>query len=113
MVVRRISSPVFVGRHSELAALDAMQARAGNGDGSAVLVEGEAGIGKSRLMAQLESRGRAAGVAVLVGECLPLAEGELVRPDRGFAAVSDVGSLGARGARAGVACGNGNAVARG
>jgi DNA-binding CsgD family transcriptional regulator len=77
MVVRRISSPVFVGRRSELAALDTVLARAGNGDGSAVLVEGEAGIGKSRLMARLESRGRAAGLAVLVGECLPLAEGEL------------------------------------
>ena len=77
MVIRRISSPVFVGRRSELAALDAVLARAGNGNGSPVLVEGEAGIGKSRLMALLESRGRAAGVAVLVGECLPLAEGEL------------------------------------
>jgi DNA-binding CsgD family transcriptional regulator/tetratricopeptide (TPR) repeat protein len=77
MVVRRISSPVFVGRRPELAALDAVLARAGNGDGSAVLVEGEAGIGKSRLMARLESRGRAAGLTVLAGECLPLAEGEL------------------------------------
>jgi DNA-binding NarL/FixJ family response regulator/tetratricopeptide (TPR) repeat protein len=77
MVVRRISSPVFVGRRSELAALDAVLARAVNGDGSAVLVEGEAGIGKSRLMAQFESCGRAAGLAVLAGECLPLAEGEL------------------------------------
>jgi predicted ATPase len=77
MVVRRISSPVFVGRSSELAALDAVLARAVGSDGSAVLVEGEAGIGKSRLMAQLESRARAAGLAVMVGECLPLAEGEL------------------------------------
>jgi predicted ATPase len=77
MVVRRISSPVFVGRRSELDALDSVLTRAGNGDGSAVLVEGEAGIGKSRLMARLESRGRAAGLAVLVGECLPLAEGGL------------------------------------
>src|SRR5262245_41833168 len=76
-VVGRISSPVFVGRHSELAALDAVLARAGNGDGCAVLVEGDAGIGKSRLMARLESRGRDTGLAVLVGECLPLAEGEL------------------------------------
>ena len=77
MGVRRISSPVFVGRRSELAALDAMLALARDGDGSVVLVEGEAGIGKSRLMARLESRAGAAGVAVLVGECLPLAEGEL------------------------------------
>ena len=77
MVVGRISSPVFVGRRAELAALDAVLARAGTGAGSAVLVEGEAGIGKSRLMARLEARGRAAGLAVLAGECLPLAGGEL------------------------------------
>jgi predicted ATP-dependent serine protease len=64
MVVRRMSSPAFVGRRSELAALDAVLARAGKGDGSAVLVEGEAGIGKSRLMARLESRGRAAGLSI-------------------------------------------------
>ena len=68
---------MFVGRRPELAALDAVLARAGDGDGCTVLVEGEAGIGKSRLMARLESRGRAAGMAVLAGECLPLAEGEL------------------------------------
>jgi len=68
---------VFVGRHAELAALDSILARAANGAGSAVLVEGEAGIGKSRLMARLASRGRAASLTVLAGECLPLAEGEL------------------------------------
>src|SRR5215472_4959299 len=77
MVVRRISSPVFVGRRPELAALDEVLARAGTGAGSMVLVEGEAGIGKSRLMARLESRARAAGLAVLAGECLPLVGGEL------------------------------------
>src|SRR5215475_5811058 len=80
MVVGRISSPVFVGRRSELAALDEVLARAGTGAGSMVLVEGEAGIGKSRLMARLESRARAAGLAVLAGECLPLAGASLLSP---------------------------------
>jgi len=113
MVVRRISSPVFVGRRLELAALDEVLARAANGDGSAVLVEGEAGIGKSRLMARLESRGRASGLPVLVGECLPLAEGELafapivaaLRP-----VMLDPEVL--AGARARAACGAGRAMAR-
>jgi DNA-binding CsgD family transcriptional regulator/tetratricopeptide (TPR) repeat protein len=76
-VARRISSPRFVGRSVELGVLDAALARAAAGAGRAVLVEGEAGIGKSRLMAQLESRAGARGAAVLAGECLPLAEGEL------------------------------------
>jgi DNA-binding CsgD family transcriptional regulator/tetratricopeptide (TPR) repeat protein len=50
---------------------------ASRGTGGAVLVRGEAGIGKSRLMAELEARAVAAGAMVLVGECLELAEGQL------------------------------------
>jgi DNA-binding CsgD family transcriptional regulator/tetratricopeptide (TPR) repeat protein len=45
--------------------------------GSAVLVAGEAGIGKSRLISELAARARASGVTVLVGECIPVGEGEL------------------------------------
>ena len=70
---------MFVGRRPQLAALDAVLARAGNGDGSAVLVEGEAGIGKSRLMARLESRAGAADVTVLVGAAYALNELGLVQ----------------------------------
>jgi predicted ATPase len=76
-MVGRISSPRFVGRVEELGALGDMLARTASGHGGAVLVSGEAGIGKSRLVSELEERARAAGVAVLVGECLELAEGEL------------------------------------
>lgn len=39
---------------------------------------GDAGIGKSRLVAELEERARGRDVRVLVGECVDLAEGELV-----------------------------------
>ena len=42
-----------------------------------MLVAGDAGIGKSRLVAELEERARERDVRVLVGECVELAEGEL------------------------------------
>ncbi|MBV9196257.1 MAG: AAA family ATPase [Solirubrobacterales bacterium] len=51
--------------------------RAAAGTGGAILVAGEAGIGKSRLVAEFETRARAAGAVVLTGECVELAEGEL------------------------------------
>ena len=61
--VPRTASGPLVGRVEELAALiaaiDACQA---TGHGSTVLVEGEAGIGKSRLLAEAESVARQAGL---------------------------------------------------
>ena len=42
-----------------------------------MLVAGEAGIRKSRLVAELGTRALAAGTLVLAGECVELAEGEL------------------------------------
>ncbi len=67
-----------MGRVAELAALEALLGRSADGSGGAVLVAGEAGVGKSRLVSELVARARAAGRArVLVGECVELAEGEL------------------------------------
>ncbi len=66
----------FVGRASELARLEAAYARAASGAGSLVLVVGEAGIGKSRLIDRF-----AAGVPpdcrVVRGGCLELTAGEM------------------------------------
>jgi DNA-binding CsgD family transcriptional regulator len=76
-VVGRVSSPQFIGRRDELAALGAALARAEQGSGSVVLVAGEAGMGKSRLISELAGRAAATGMTVIVGECLPLGEGEL------------------------------------
>src|ERR1044071_1342267 len=72
-----VSSSVFVGREQELAALEAAVARADSGEGAVVLLAGESGIGKSRLIGELSERARAGGATVLTGECLELAEGEL------------------------------------
>src|SRR6516162_4809920 len=72
-----MAAPVFVGRARELAELDAALGRVREGRPSAVLVGGEAGVGKSRLAGEFGARARAAGaVRVLCGHCLDLsAEG--------------------------------------
>src|SRR5262245_53936270 len=49
-VTRRLSSPVFVGRRPELDRLEAAAERATEGRPSVVVVGGEAGVGKSRLI---------------------------------------------------------------
>ncbi len=72
-----VSSPRFIGRDAELAALDGALARAEAGEGAVVLIAGESGIGKSRLIAEFSAGARARGASVLVGECLQLTEGEL------------------------------------
>src|SRR6266545_4704297 len=68
----RVASPTFVGRVEELGVLEAAQERAANGEPAVVLVGGEAGIGKTRLMAELADRRRAVGARVLVGGCLSI-----------------------------------------
>src|SRR5215469_15860484 len=72
-----MAAAVFVGRARELAELDAALGRVREGRPSAVLVGGEAGVGKSRLVGEFGARARAAGaVRVLSGYCLDLsAEG--------------------------------------
>ena len=67
-----MSSPVLVGRSGQLSALDTALAEAGRGSPSAVMVGGEAGVGKSRLVSEFAGRSRGAGVRVLMGGCLEL-----------------------------------------
>jgi predicted ATPase len=67
-----VSSPVLVGRSGQLSALDAALAETGRGSPSAVMVGGEAGVGKSRLLIEFAERSRGTGVQVLIGGCLEL-----------------------------------------
>ena len=76
-IVGRVSSPRFVDRRRELAAIEAALARTRGGCGSVVFVGGEAGIGKSRLISELAGGAEREGMTVVVGECLPLGDGEL------------------------------------
>jgi hypothetical protein len=69
-VSRRLSSPALIGRDGELSQLDALRSRAASGRGAVVLLEGEAGVGKSRLLAEVVARSRRAGAGVLVGRAV-------------------------------------------
>jgi DNA-binding CsgD family transcriptional regulator/tetratricopeptide (TPR) repeat protein len=68
---------VFVGRADELGRLERALAAAASGSGAAALVAGDAGIGKTRLTAELAARAEAAGFRTLVGRCLDLVGTEL------------------------------------
>ena len=72
VVLRRVSSPTFVGRADELAVLDSAVARASEGVPAFAFVAGESGVGKSRLVREFEARTAATGARVLVGHCLEL-----------------------------------------
>jgi nucleoside-triphosphatase THEP1 len=62
-------SHAFVGRRGELAELEAARERAGAGRGSLVILTGEPGIGKTRLLDELASRARPRGCDVFLGRC--------------------------------------------
>jgi DNA-binding CsgD family transcriptional regulator len=73
----RVSRPSFVGRAEELRRLEAALDRAGAGQPGTVLVGGEAGVGKTRLVGELAVRAEAGGARVLAGGCIELGEGTL------------------------------------
>ena len=63
------AAPAMVGRAAETARLTAHWERAGTGDAAVVLVVGEAGIGKTRLTAELHHSASLVGARVAVGRC--------------------------------------------
>ncbi|HZC73916.1 MAG TPA: AAA family ATPase, partial [Jatrophihabitans sp.] len=65
-----IRSPSFVGRQAELAAL----AEALHGPRAVVLIEGESGIGKSRLLREFLAGATACGLGALLAVCPPFRE---------------------------------------
>ena len=68
----RVQSPTFVGRIEELELLEAARIRAADADPAVVLVGGEAGVGKTRLVAELAARCAAEGMRVQYGGCVPV-----------------------------------------
>jgi predicted ATPase/DNA-binding NarL/FixJ family response regulator len=62
-------TPVLVGRTQELSQLEHALTAARGGAGGCVLLSGEAGIGKSRLLAEIRDRALDSGFVVLTGRC--------------------------------------------
>ena len=60
----------FVGREAELARLAAALDEAGRGEPPAVVVEGESGAGKTRLLREFAALAAGRGATVLVGRCV-------------------------------------------
>jgi predicted ATPase/DNA-binding CsgD family transcriptional regulator len=74
---KSIISPILVGRTEEVARLERAVTAVGQGRGQVILVAGEAGIGKSRLVSELRQHALTSGFTVLSGYCF---EDDLVFP---------------------------------
>ncbi len=77
VMATRVTSARFVGRGAELSELEAALRDAGQGRPGVVVVAGESGVGKSRLVAELSAVARREGGRVLCGDCVQVGEGEL------------------------------------
>ena len=69
-----LPSSAFIGRAVELGRLDAVLERAEQGSPQVVLVAGDAGVGKTRLLLALADRARRRGMRVLAGGCVELGD---------------------------------------
>ncbi|MEO5703445.1 MAG: AAA family ATPase [Candidatus Limnocylindrales bacterium] len=72
---RRVSSPIFVGRVTERAALSEALERAAAGQPGIVLINGEAGVGKSRLLTEVATLSAAMRATTVGGLCVDVAAG--------------------------------------
>ncbi|MFI0272434.1 helix-turn-helix transcriptional regulator [Streptomyces luteogriseus] len=71
-VETRSVSPVFVGRAEELGTLHDALVRAREGEPQALLVGGEAGVGKTRLVEEFAAAARHRGAVVALGGCVEI-----------------------------------------
>ncbi|MEU6008389.1 AAA family ATPase [Streptomyces sp. NPDC047453] len=71
-VETRSVSPVFVGRADELSTLHDALARAARGEPQALLLGGEAGVGKTRLVEEFTAAAVRAGAVVALGGCVEI-----------------------------------------
>ncbi|WP_373559226.1 AAA family ATPase, partial [Streptomyces sp. SA15] len=64
----------LIGREDELARLAGVLERARRGEARAVLVAGDAGVGKTRMLDEVAGRASEAGMTVLTGHCVDLGD---------------------------------------
>jgi DNA-binding NarL/FixJ family response regulator/tetratricopeptide (TPR) repeat protein len=76
-VGRRLSSDHFVGRRNELRELESAARASAAGQPALILLGGDSGVGKTRLVREFERQLVADGVLVLRGEAVEQEEGEL------------------------------------
>jgi tetratricopeptide (TPR) repeat protein len=77
MALARVLCPTTIGRESELSSLEDALLAALRGDGGVVILGGEAGMGKTRLVGELTSRAQRLRCVVMSGAC---SEAELSLP---------------------------------
>lgn len=68
------SAPPLIGRDEELARLMGVLEHARDGAARAVLVAGDAGVGKTRLLEEVAGRAARAGTTVVTGHCVDLGD---------------------------------------
>ncbi|MGN9762883.1 helix-turn-helix transcriptional regulator [Streptomyces sp. SD31] len=71
-VESRSVSPVFVGRTTELETLNGALALAAGGNPQALMIGGEAGVGKTRLVEEFTAAADRAGAVVALGGCVEI-----------------------------------------
>ncbi|WP_327181202.1 helix-turn-helix transcriptional regulator [Streptomyces sp. NBC_01334] len=64
----------FIGREEELARLSGVLERARGGESRAVLIAGDAGVGKTRVLDEVAARAARSGTTVLTGHCVDLGD---------------------------------------
>src|SRR5215469_11799690 len=70
-VTSPIICPTLIGRAGQLATLQLLVEQAKHGEGQVALISGEAGIGKSRLVAEAKTYATTQGFLLLQGNCFP------------------------------------------
>jgi len=76
----QVLCPVVIGRDAELEAVDAALTAAMSGHGGCVVITGDPGIGKSRLVLEMTGRAAGRGIRVVTGRAVPESATAAYRP---------------------------------